>query len=71
MTDDPLSTCPVCEGSVQRVVRSVGIVFKGSGFYVTDNRSNGVSGRVQPSSTESEGKPAKQEAKKEAKSESA
>ena len=38
-SDDPLSDCPVCDGDVQRVINNVGIVFKGSGFYVTDNRN--------------------------------
>lgn len=38
-SDDPLTECPSCEGEVRRVVNSVGIVFKGSGFYVTDNRN--------------------------------
>lgn len=48
MSDDPLSKCPVCGGPVRRVVGSVGIVFKGSGFYVTDHRSTNGKGRVQP-----------------------
>mgnify|MGYP000891476281 FL=1 len=39
MTDDPLTECPVCSGEIRRVVNSVGVVFKGKGFYVTDNRS--------------------------------
>lgn len=45
MSDDPLSDCIYCEGSVRRVINSVGIVFKGKGFYVTDNRGkkNGAS----------------------------
>lgn len=47
MSDKPLSECPVCGGDVRRVVGSVGIVFKGSGFYVTDNRSANGKGRVQ------------------------
>jgi putative FmdB family regulatory protein len=47
MSDEPLSDCPVCGGEVRRVVGSVGIVFKGSGFYVTDNRSPNGKGRVQ------------------------
>ncbi|MDX1414526.1 MAG: FmdB family zinc ribbon protein [Candidatus Promineifilaceae bacterium] len=47
MSDKPLSECPVCGGDVRRVVGSVGIVFKGSGFYVTDNRSSNGKGRVQ------------------------
>ncbi len=38
MSDDLLTECPVCDGSVRRVVNSVGVVFKGSGFYITDNR---------------------------------
>ncbi len=46
MSDDPLTECPVCGGPVRRVVSSVGIVFKGKGFYVTDNRSS-ANGRVQ------------------------
>jgi putative FmdB family regulatory protein len=40
MTEDPLTDCPVCEGKIRRVVNSVGVVFKGKGFYVTDNRGN-------------------------------
>ncbi len=44
MADDPLTECPVCGGSVRRVVSSVGVVFKGSGFYVTDNRSSSTNG---------------------------
>ena len=36
--EDPLTVCPQCEGSIRRVIHPVGIVFKGSGFYVTDNR---------------------------------
>lgn len=45
MVEDPLTICPVCGGAIRRVVSSVGVVFKGSGFYVTDNRSrsNGAS----------------------------
>lgn len=38
MTDDPLDECPVCKGNIRRVINSVGVVFKGQGFYVTDNR---------------------------------
>ena len=37
-TDGPVKTCPHCGGSVQRVIQPVGIIFRGSGFYVTDNR---------------------------------
>lgn len=37
--DEPLAKCPECGGRVHRVISPVGIIFKGSGFYVTDNRS--------------------------------
>jgi len=37
--DDPLSECHNCGGELRKVFGSVGIVFKGSGFYKTDNRS--------------------------------
>lgn len=39
MSAAPLTDCPVCDGSIRRVVSAVGIVFKGSGFYVTDSRN--------------------------------
>jgi hypothetical protein len=38
MSDEPLTDCPECEGHVHRVIQPVGIIFKGSGFYITDNR---------------------------------
>lgn len=40
ISDDPLKTCPKCGGPVKRLISSnVSIIFKGSGFYTTDNRS--------------------------------
>jgi putative FmdB family regulatory protein len=44
-TDDPLTTCEVCGGSLRKVYSPVGIVFKGSGFYRTDSRNG--SGRAE------------------------
>ena len=41
--DDPLTECPTCGSPVRKVFGSVGIVFKGSGFYKTDSRSGGSS----------------------------
>lgn len=38
-TDDPLTVCPACEGRLRKQFNSVGIVFKGSGFYRTDSRN--------------------------------
>jgi putative FmdB family regulatory protein len=42
-SDSALTECPECEGRLRKVFSSVGIVFKGSGFYRTDSR-NGSSG---------------------------
>lgn len=36
MKDDPLTTCPQCGKRVQRLISSPAIMFKGSGWYVTD-----------------------------------
>lgn len=37
-TDDALTECPTCGGRLRKVFNSVGIVFKGSGFYRNDSR---------------------------------
>ncbi len=47
--DDPLTECPTCGSPVRKVFGSVGIVFKGSGFYKTDSRSGGSSSTARPS----------------------
>jgi putative FmdB family regulatory protein len=58
ISDEPIQICPECGGQVQRVIQPVGVIFKGSGFYVTDNRRiSGGSGRKGKSSdTTSNGK---------------
>jgi putative FmdB family regulatory protein len=38
-SDDPLTDCPHCGGALRKVFGSIGITFKGSGFYKTDSRS--------------------------------
>jgi putative FmdB family regulatory protein len=38
-TDAPVSVCPECGSPVRKVYGSVGVVFKGSGFYRTDSRA--------------------------------
>ena len=43
--DASLTDCPECAGRLRKVFSSVGIVFKGSGFYRTDSRAkNGAAG---------------------------
>jgi putative FmdB family regulatory protein len=57
-TDDPLTTCPRCSGRVRKLFNSVGVVFKGSGFYRTDSRaaSNGaLTGEKSKSEPKSDG----------------
>jgi putative FmdB family regulatory protein len=38
-TDDPLQTCERCQGALRKVFSAAGIIFKGSGYYVTDTRA--------------------------------
>ena len=42
-TDSTVPTCPECKGIVRKVFSSVGVVFKGSGFYRTDSRGAATS----------------------------
>lgn len=55
-TDQPLTWCPECsKKSLRKVYTPVGIVFKGSGFYSTDNRSSsGVNRPTSSSKSEAE-----------------
>jgi len=39
--DPALTECPECAGRLRKLFSAVGVVFKGSGFYRTDSRSNG------------------------------
>ena len=41
-SDPSLTDCPECSGRLRKVYSSVGVVFKGSGFYRTDSRSGSV-----------------------------
>ena len=55
-SDDALTTCPKCSGRLRKLFGSVGVVFKGSGFYRTDSREsakNSVNGSAKTSSTSS------------------
>lgn len=40
-TDEALTQCPECDGVLRKQYGSVGVSFKGSGFYRTDSRSGG------------------------------
>lgn len=41
MSDDPIKICPECNGDVKRLLYPVGVVFKGTGWYVTDYDKTG------------------------------
>ena len=67
MSDEPLTECPSCGGPVRRLIGGgLGIIFKGSGFYVTDNKS-----ARQPTATAPSNETPKSEMKEPKKTESA
>ena len=54
MTDERLKTCPECKGRVDRLIGTgAGIIFKGSGFYETDYRSDSYQKGAQKASSSS------------------
>jgi putative FmdB family regulatory protein len=62
-TDAPVSECPTCGAPVRKVYGSVGVVFKGSGFYRTDSRK-----AARASETASSGSSSSKESSKESSS---
>ena len=66
-TDDPLTMCPECQGPIRRVIHPSGIIFKGSGWYITDSRKPDSS----PGSTPAKDASSSDDAKSESKSEPA
>lgn len=62
-SDDPLTVCPNCGGPLRKLFNSVGVVFKGSGFYRTDSR-NGKTATAPPASGDKADKPAAAKADK-------
>ncbi|MBM3127291.1 MAG: zinc ribbon domain-containing protein [Chloroflexi bacterium] len=64
--DAPVRQCPECAGPVHKVFHPAGIIFKGSGWYITDSRKS-TSGTV-TSDAKSNGGEAKTETKTEPKS---
>jgi putative FmdB family regulatory protein len=56
MSEAALTDCPECGGHIHRVMQPVGVIFKGSGFYVTDNRGRSSTGVPAPKKKEDEAK---------------
>jgi putative FmdB family regulatory protein len=78
MTEPPIEKCPVCGGAAERLLSAgAGLLFKGSGFYITDYRSDsykkaakadtgsGEGGQSSEKSEKSEGKADKPSGKSE------
>jgi len=58
ITAEPLSKCPVCSGTLERLIGGgAGLVFKGSGFYITDYKKN-TNGGAKDATPKDEPKPA-------------
>ena len=45
--EEPVAMCPKCQGKARRVIHSVPVIFKGSGFYTTDNRKDSASEKAE------------------------
>ncbi len=55
INDEPIKICPKCGGSVRKKISAgVGLIFKGSGFYITDYKRKGSSKNGSNSETKSE-----------------
>jgi putative FmdB family regulatory protein len=81
ISDEPLKTCPKCQGKLSKMLYPAGIIFKGSGYYTTDYKGSSTSpassgngtasGTDTKSDTKTEGKTeSKSEGKSEPKSDS-
>lgn len=60
--EEPITSCPKCSGKARRLIHSVPVIFKGSGFYCTDHGNNSTSCTLADKCKETECK-AKLEAK--------
>ncbi|NKX53703.1 FmdB family zinc ribbon protein [Arthrobacter mobilis] len=57
-SDDSLTVCPQCSGALRKKFNSVGVVFKGSGFYRTDSRDSKSTSTVPAAKPEAPAAPA-------------
>lgn len=71
ITAPPLEECPECSGKVKRLIGAgAGLIFKGSGFYITDYRSEGYKESEKRDKKTTSEKSDKSDSKGESKSES-
>jgi predicted nucleic acid-binding Zn ribbon protein len=65
MTDEPVKVCPKCGGEVEKLISAgAGLLFKGSGFYITDYRSESYKKKAKEEKGVSTPKEEKKEKKK-------
>ncbi len=43
--EEPVAACPKCQGKARRILHSIPIIFRGSGFYITDSRKGRDTGK--------------------------
>ena len=56
--EEPVAMCPECQGKARRVLHSTPVIFKGSGFYITDSRKDGATegaGKSEPDKKQRKG----------------
>ncbi|MFT4043773.1 MAG: zinc ribbon domain-containing protein [Gordonia sp. (in: high G+C Gram-positive bacteria)] len=63
-SDDSLTQCPECSGRLRKLFNSVGIVFKGSGFYRTDSRPSSGGSKSEKSDSSGSGSSSESSASK-------
>lgn len=52
ISEEPLKYCPICKGTIKRLISPAGIIFKGSGFHVTDYGKKTESPKEKPKKEE-------------------
>ena len=57
-SDDTLTVCPECQGTLRKVFNAVGVVLKGSGFYRNDSRGKESSSETSTSPAKADSAPA-------------
>lgn len=70
-SEDPINECPECGASVRRVLYPAGVIFKGSGWYATDNRKGSASHTSSTTATDSSSSSSSESTPAPAKSETA
>jgi putative FmdB family regulatory protein len=58
ISEEPVKTCPQCNGKVERKISGgAGLIFKGSGFYITDYKKSGPKVDTSSSTDKADNKP--------------